>query len=102
MFSGGESGFVSGRDAHSGRAGEKGKPYACTADDAAYATFELEGGIIAHFNSSWCVRVRRDDLLTMQVDGTKGTRRCRTAAMLDSALRRDAAPGLEPRYSEVR
>ncbi|HMJ61314.1 MAG TPA: Gfo/Idh/MocA family oxidoreductase, partial [Bryobacteraceae bacterium] len=55
------------------RRDEQGKPYACTADDAAYATFELEGGIVAHFNSSWCVRVRRDDLLTIQVDGTKGT-----------------------------
>jgi predicted dehydrogenase len=55
------------------RRDEHGKPYVCTADDAAYATFELEGGIIAHFNSSWCVRVRRDDLLTIQVDGTKGT-----------------------------
>lgn len=52
---------------------EQGKPYTCTADDAAYATFEIEGGIVAHFNSSWCVRVRRDDLLTIQVDGTKGT-----------------------------
>jgi predicted dehydrogenase len=52
---------------------ESGKPYPCTADDAAYATFELEGGIIAQFNSSWCVRVRRDDLLTLQVDGTHGT-----------------------------
>jgi predicted dehydrogenase len=52
---------------------ESGKPYECTADDAAYATFELEGGVIAHFNSSWCVRVRRDDLLTLQVDGTKGS-----------------------------
>ena len=52
---------------------EAGKPYDCTADDSAYATFELEGGIIAHFNSSWCVRVRRDDLLTIQVDGTKGS-----------------------------
>ena len=52
---------------------EAGKPYACTADDSAYATFELEGGVIAHFNSSWAVRVRRDDLLTIQVDGTKGT-----------------------------
>jgi predicted dehydrogenase len=49
------------------------KPYECTADDSAYATFELEGGVIAHFNSSWCVRVRRDDLLTLQVDGTKGS-----------------------------
>jgi predicted dehydrogenase len=52
---------------------EAGKPYDCTADDSAYATFELEGGVIAHFNSSWCVRVRRDDLLTVQVDGTKGS-----------------------------
>jgi predicted dehydrogenase len=55
------------------RVDEQGKAYACTADDAAYATFELEGGIIAHFNSSWTVRVRRDDLLTLQVDGTKGS-----------------------------
>jgi predicted dehydrogenase len=55
------------------RRDEQGKPYTCTADDAAYATFEIEGGIVAHFNSSWCVRVRRDDLLTIQVDGTKGT-----------------------------
>lgn len=55
------------------RVDEAGKRYHCTADDAAYATFELEGGIIAHFNSSWTVRVRRDDLLTLQVDGTKGS-----------------------------
>ena len=55
------------------RRDEKGKDYKCTADDSAYATFELEDGIIANFNSSWCVRVRRDDLLTMQVDGTKGS-----------------------------
>lgn len=52
---------------------ESGNKYQCTADDAAYATFELEGGVIAHFNSSWAVRVRRDDLLTIQVDGTKGS-----------------------------
>lgn len=55
------------------RIDENGKPYKATADDAAYATFELEGGIIAHFNSSWTVRVRRDDLLTLQVDGTHGS-----------------------------
>ncbi|HEY1494339.1 MAG TPA: Gfo/Idh/MocA family oxidoreductase [Candidatus Solibacter sp.] len=55
------------------RIDESGKPYNCTADDSAYATFELDTGVIAHFNSSWVVRVRRDDLLTIQVDGTKGT-----------------------------
>lgn len=55
------------------RADENGKLYKATADDAAYATFELENGVIAHFNSSWTVRVRRDDLLTLQVDGTKGS-----------------------------
>jgi len=52
---------------------ETGAKYKTTADDAAYATFRLAGGIIAHFNSSWCVRVRRDDLATFQVDGTKGS-----------------------------
>ncbi|MGK7396170.1 MAG: Gfo/Idh/MocA family protein [Candidatus Cyclobacteriaceae bacterium M3_2C_046] len=55
------------------RVDEQGKPYKCTADDAAYATFELENGVVAHFNSSWVVRVRRDDLLTLQVDGSKGS-----------------------------
>ncbi len=55
------------------RIDENGNPYKCTADDACYATFELEGGVIAHFNSSWTVRVRRDDLLTLQIDGTKGS-----------------------------
>lgn len=55
------------------RIDEQGNAYQCTADDAAYATFRLDGEIIAHFNSSWTVRVRRDDLLTLQVDGTKGT-----------------------------
>jgi predicted dehydrogenase len=60
---------------------EAGRKYKATADDAAYATFRLAGGAIAHFNSSWTVRVRRDDLLTLQVDGTQGSavaglRRC--------------------------
>ena len=52
---------------------EQGKPYPCTADDAAYATFVTDRGVTCSFNSSWCVRVRRDDLLTLQVDGTSGS-----------------------------
>ena len=55
------------------RVNESGSVYACTAEDAAYTVFELEGGIIAQFNSSWVTRVRRDDLLVIQVDGTKGS-----------------------------
>ncbi|GIW01501.1 Gfo/Idh/MocA family protein [Roseiflexus sp.] len=55
------------------RVDEQGRRYAVTADDAAYATFELEGGIIAQMNSSWCVRVYRDDLFVLQVDGTHGS-----------------------------
>ena len=52
---------------------EAGKEYPADADDAAYATFLLEGGIVAHINSSWCTRVRRDDLVTFQIDGTNGS-----------------------------
>ncbi len=52
---------------------EAGKPYDCTAEDTAYATFEIDGGIVAQMNSSWCVRVYRDELLAIQVDGTHGS-----------------------------
>ena len=55
------------------RLDENGKRYKATADDAAYAMFQLEGGIIATINSSWCTRVRRDDLVTFHVDGTHGS-----------------------------
>ncbi|MDG4798211.1 Gfo/Idh/MocA family oxidoreductase [Micromonospora sp. WMMD1082] len=61
---------------------EDGQPYEATADDAAYAIFELDGGIVAQVNSSWAVRVNRDELVEFQVDGTEGSavaglRRCR-------------------------
>ena len=55
------------------RVDEKGNTFDCDTDDAAYATFELEGGIIAQINSSWTTRVRRDDLVTFHVDGTHGS-----------------------------
>lgn len=64
------------------RVDEDGRAYAATADDAAYAIFELDGGVIAQINSSWAVRVYRDELVEFQVDGTEGSavaglRRCR-------------------------
>ncbi|MEU7918716.1 Gfo/Idh/MocA family protein [Micromonospora zamorensis] len=55
------------------RVDEEGRTYAATADDAAYAIFELDGGVIAQINSSWGVRVYRDELVEFQVDGTEGS-----------------------------
>jgi predicted dehydrogenase len=68
---------------------EEGLPYAADTDDAAYATFELEGGVIAQINSSWATRVRRDDLVTFHVDGTLGSAvagltRCWTQARVNT------------------
>jgi predicted dehydrogenase len=55
------------------RTDEHGARYDATADDSAYGLFELEGGIIAQLNSSWDVRVNRNELLEFQVDGTHGS-----------------------------
>ncbi len=52
---------------------ESGKPYTADCDDAAFATFETKPGVVCQFNSSWATRVRRDDLLTIQVDGTRAS-----------------------------
>jgi predicted dehydrogenase len=52
---------------------EAGAPYPATADDAVYGIFEMDGGIIAQINSSWAVRVNRDELVEFQVDGTHGS-----------------------------
>jgi predicted dehydrogenase len=63
------------------RVDERGVAYAATADDAAYAIFEFENGAVAQINSSWAVRVHRDELVEFQLDGTEGSavaglRRC--------------------------
>jgi predicted dehydrogenase len=72
---------------------EAGKPYAATADDAAYATLQLKGHnaepVMAQLNSSWVTRVRRDDLVTFHVDGTDGSavatlNECRTQSRVNT------------------
>ncbi|MGH3494289.1 MAG: Gfo/Idh/MocA family protein, partial [Sciscionella sp.] len=52
---------------------ESGAPYEVTADDAAYALLEFEGGAFASVNSSWAVRVNRRELVELHVDGTHGS-----------------------------
>ncbi|MGH9136874.1 MAG: Gfo/Idh/MocA family protein, partial [Acidimicrobiales bacterium] len=55
------------------RIDEAGQPYAATADDAAYGILQLANGAVVQINASWATRVRRDDLLTIHVDGTGGS-----------------------------
>ena len=56
---------------------EQGQEYPATADDASYGLFELEtpagDSVIAQINSSWAVRVYRDELVEFQIDGTHGS-----------------------------
>src|SRR5439155_12177612 len=74
------------------RVDEQGRRYAATADDAAFATFKLDGPageILAQFNSSWAVRVYQNDLLQVQVDGTLASavatlRGCKTTRRADT------------------
>jgi predicted dehydrogenase len=68
---------------------ENGNCYVADADDAAYATFTLDNGAVVQINSSWCTRVRRDDLVTFHVDGTHGSavaglHRCWTQARVNT------------------
>jgi predicted dehydrogenase len=58
------------------RQDEAGRPYAVDVEDTAFAVFELKGGVLAQIASSWATRVKRDDLLQIQVDGTMGSAVC--------------------------
>lgn len=55
------------------RVDENGNVYESTAEDTSYATFELESGVFVHFNTSWQIRLRRDEIMGLQVDGTEGS-----------------------------
>jgi len=83
------------------RVDENDRTYSADADDAAYATFQLEGGVIAHINSSWCTRVRRDDLVTFHVDGTHGSAVAGLTRCVTQARVKHAAAGVEPGRAAV-
>ncbi|MDF7664669.1 Gfo/Idh/MocA family oxidoreductase [Bifidobacterium sp. ESL0745] len=72
------------------RVDENGRRYPSTAEDAAYAIFELENGATVQMNSSWNTRVDRDELLQLHVDGTRGSA---VAGLFDAKIQvRDATP----------
>ena len=58
------------------RRDESGNPYRVDVEDTAFAIFELAGGVLAQVGASWASRVKRDDLLQIQVDGTRGSAVC--------------------------
>lgn len=73
------------------RVDEAGHSYPASAEDAAYALFELEDGIVAQLNSSWWVRVNRDELVELQVDGTHASRRRPSCSRWCASASRSAA-----------
>ncbi len=61
------------RTAQAQRRDERGQDFAVDVEDEARALLELEGGIVGEINASWANRVRRDDLLTITIEGTQGS-----------------------------
>ncbi len=71
------------------RIDEAGRRYPVTAEDTAYAIFRLDGGLTVQMNTSWAIRIYRDEILQMQVDGTDasavaGLRDCRVQRYADT------------------
>jgi predicted dehydrogenase len=52
---------------------EQGQPYDVDVEDSCMALSRLPGGAMASAICSWAVRVRRDDVMVVQVDGTEGS-----------------------------
>ena len=55
------------------RIDERGERYTVDVEDTAYALLQMQSGAIGTISSSWSTRVRRDDLLTVQIDGARGS-----------------------------
>jgi predicted dehydrogenase len=74
------------------RRDERGQRYEVDVEDSVFAQMELDGGVIASVNSSWASRIRRDDVIVMQVDGTEasavaGTHDCFVQTAADTPAR---------------
>ena len=58
------------------RIDERGQRYRVDVEDTAHALLAMESGAVGVITSSWATRVRRDDLMTLQIDGTNGSALC--------------------------
>jgi predicted dehydrogenase len=68
------------------RVDERGRRYDVDVEDSTATLVELESGAFGVITSSWATRVRRDDLVILQVDGTAGSavaglHRCKLQSM---------------------
>jgi predicted dehydrogenase len=75
------------------RVDEDGNVYAVDVEDTANGLLTLSGGVPAQLLTSWATRVRRDDVLSIQVDGTEGSafataHGCWTQSLEDTPLPR--------------
>ena len=79
---------------------EEGKPYRVDVDDTSVTLAELTNGAVGTIVCSWATRVRRDDLLTLQIDGTGGSavsglHRCWTQGMAETPTIRRINPDID-------
>jgi len=55
------------------RVDERGEAYTVDVEDTSHALLQLEGGAIGVITNSWATRVRREDTMVVQIDGTAGS-----------------------------
>jgi predicted dehydrogenase len=55
------------------RVDERGQAYTVDVEDTSHALLKLEGGAVGVITNSWATRVRRDDTMVVQIDGTNGS-----------------------------
>jgi predicted dehydrogenase len=82
------------------RVDEQGRSYDVDVEDTVQVLLRLEGGAMASINNSWATRVRRDDTMCVQIDGTGGSavagrHKCliQSAAKTPEAFLAAATPG---------
>jgi predicted dehydrogenase len=55
------------------RVDERGQLYTVDVEDTSHALLKLEGGAVGVITNSWATRVRRDDTMVVQIDGSAGS-----------------------------